>query len=130
MFQKSHARIKALEGSKSISEETKKKVMEVLKPEFMSSEDSATDEEVEEVNDNGSGSDDETPRRKARKKLIHHKLRWRNRECQEMMDSLDRKLERKRTPRGKAMTLHVEVDGDSARSKPDDFPEWAAELFD
>ena len=61
--------------------------MEVLKPELMSSEDSATKQEVEEANDSGSGSDDET------KKLICHKLRLRNSECQEMMDSLDQKFE-------------------------------------
>lgn len=132
-LQKSHSRIRTLEGSKSISEEVKKKVMEVLKPEFMSSEDSATDEEVDGAGgDSGSGSEgDEPPKRKhARKKLIRHKLTWRNRECQEMMESLDRKLERKRTSRGKAMTLRVQVDGNSTRPKPDNFPDWATELFD
>ena len=47
-----------------------------------------------------------------------------------MMDSLDRKLQRKRTPRGKAMCLEVEIGGNSSRPKPDHFPEWATELFD
>ena len=47
-----------------------------------------------------------------------------------MMDSLDRKLQWKRTPRGKAMCLEVEIGGNSSRPKPDHFPEWATELFD
>ena len=97
-LQKSHARRKALVASRSIDDDTKKKVMEVLKPEFMSSEDSAT--ENEEENESGSDeSDNETPRRKqGKKKLIRHTLSWRNRECQNAMESLDRKLQRKRTP--------------------------------
>ena len=129
-LQKSHARRKALVASRSIDDDTKKKVMEVLKPEFMSSEDSAT--ENEEENESGSDeSDNETPRRKqGKKKLIRHTLSWRNRECQNAMESLDRKLQRKRTPRGKAMCLRVEMGGNSSRPKPDHFPEWATELFD
>ena len=47
-----------------------------------------------------------------------------------MMDSLDRKLQQKRTAHGKAMHLKAGMDGNSARPKPDHFPEWATELFD
>lgn len=124
-----------MERSKSINEETKKRVAEVLKPEFMSSEDSATDEEEtnEAIESASDTSDDETPRKtltQPKKKLIRHKITWRNRECQEMMDSLDRKLQRKRTSRGQAMCLKVEIGGNSTRPKPDSFPEWATELFD
>jgi len=39
--------------------------------------------------------DDERPSRK--KKLIRHKLRWRSRELQLTIDSLDRKLARRRS---------------------------------
>ena len=95
----------------------------------MSSEDSVTEDE--EANGSGSGSDDETPRRKqAKKKLILHRLSWCNRECQNMMDSLDTKLEWKGTPRGKWMCLKVEMRGNSSRPKPDHYPEWATELLD
>ena len=36
-----------------------------------------------------------------------------------MMDSLDRKLQRKRTARGKATRLKAGMDGNSTRPKPD-----------
>ena len=63
--------------------------MGVLNPEFMSPEDSASEDEAPD--ESGSKSDDETPRRKeGEKKLICHPLTWRNRECQNTMDSLDR----------------------------------------
>ena len=60
-----------------------------------------------------------------KKNLICHRLSWRtgNRECQDMMDSLDRKLQRKRTARGKATRLKAGMDGNSTRPKPDHFPE-------
>ena len=119
--QKAHTRQRILEKSKSINEETKSRVFEVLKPEFMSSEDSTTDEE--ETNDTiESDSDDETTRgtlTQPKKKLIRHRIKWRSRECQEMMDSLGRKLKQKRTSRAQAMCLKVETGGDSTRPKPD-----------
>ena len=72
ILQKAHSRLRALQGSTSINEETKKKVCEVLKAEFMSSEDSVTeDEEASNSNANarsGSESDEEGPRRKKGKK--------------------------------------------------------------
>ena len=61
--QESHAWRNALEASTSIDEETKKRVMGVFNPEFMSSEDSASEDKA--PND----SDDETPRRKEEKKV-------------------------------------------------------------
>ena len=125
-----------MQGSTSIDEETKKRVSEVLKTKFMSSEDSVTEDDKEASNsnaseENGSESDGDSPRRKkGKKKLIRHKLPWRSNEFQRMMDSLDQKLERKRTPRGKSMCLKVEMGGDSTRPKPDNLPDWVTELFD
>ena len=68
--------------------------------------------------------------KKGRKRLIRHNLTWRSREFQDILESLDRKIARRRTARGKAMCLEVEIGGDSTRQKPDGLPEWAAELFD
>ena len=59
-----------------------------------------------------------------------HNLIRHSREFQDILKSLHRKIARRRTARGKAVCLEVEMDGDSTRQKPDGLPEWAAELFD
>lgn len=46
-----------------------------------------------------------------------------------VIESLDRKLERRRSERAKGMCLEVIMGEDSSRSKPEDLPEWATELF-
>jgi len=71
--------------------------------------------------------DDERPSRK--KKLIRHKLRWRSRELQLTIDSLDRKLARRRSDRAKAMCLEIKYGSYSSRPAPPNSPEWAIELF-
>jgi len=48
---------------------------------------------------------------------------------QALMESLDRKIDRRRSGRSKAMCLEVQVSGESTRPKPDGLPEWACELF-
>ena len=64
-----------------------------------------------------------------KKRLIKHKMSWRSREMQAAIDSLDRKIDRRRSRRSKAMCLNVEVSGESTRPKPDGLPELACELF-
>ena len=48
---------------------------------------------------------------------------------QAVIESLDRKIERRCNGRSKAMCLEVEVSGESTRPRPDGLPEWAVERF-
>ena len=64
------------------------------------------------------------------KRLIKHPLMYQSREFQGMIESLDRKLERRRTSRSKAMCLPIEIGSPSTRKKPSGIPEWACELLD
>jgi len=78
---------------------------------------------------NGSEDDASEQIVKRKKKLIRLKLPWRSREFQAVTESLDRKTERRRTDRAKAMCLEIRVDRNSERLAPHDTPEWAVELF-
>ena len=98
-----------MQRSTTIHETTKVKFAEVLKAEFMSS-----DESVVENTDN-SDSDSDTDGRSPptrKKRLIKHKMSWRSREMQAANDSLDRKIDRRCSGRSKAMCLNVEVSGE------------------
>ena len=99
----------------------------MLKAEFMSSDESVRQDSDGSVS-SGSDRDERHPPVK-KKRLIKHKLPWRSREMQAVVESLDRKIERRRTARSKAMCLEVEVSGESTRPKPDGLPDWAVELF-
>jgi len=57
------------------------------------------------------------------------KLTWRSRELQLTLESLDRKLARRRTNKAKSMCLEVTYGTDSTRPAPENSPEWATELF-
>ena len=92
----------------------------------MSSDESVIDNT--DNDDSGSDLDERTPPTK-KKRLIKHKMSWRSREMQATIDSLDRKIERRRSGRSKSMCLDVETSGESTRPKPDGLPEWACELF-
>ena len=125
LLQKAHARLRVLNLSKNIDDATEK-VEPVLKADFMSSEESQY--EKRDI-DGSSGSDleDAPPRRE--KKLIKHKVSWRSQEMQLIIDSLDRKLDRRRDDRAKKMCHEVVMGSASTRPKPDNLPEWATELF-
>ena len=95
----------------------------------MSSEESVT-EEVQTDRDHSSGSDvEEVHPSRQRKTLIKHKLPWRSQEMQKVIESLDRKLDRRRDDRAKGMCLQTSIGGNSTREKLDHLPEWATELF-
>ena len=64
-----------------------------------------------------------------KKRLRRHRLPWRSQELQKIIESLDRKLERRRSDRAKAMCLEIRVGSDSQREVPNNAPEWAIELF-
>ena len=130
MPQKAHARMKALKRSTMIDPETKAKVEPLLVGECMSSEESAVQESGDERERESSNSEQEDEvRQSSRKKLIKHKLTWRSVEFQKIIESLDRKIDRRRSSRSKRMCLEVEQGGDSSREPPEGIPQWAVELF-
>ena len=99
----------------------------------MSSEESAFEESDDDHNSSCSSDDNERQHgsnQKKIKRLIKHPLMYRSREFQGIIESLDRKLERRRTSRSKAMCLPIEIGSPSTRKKPSGIPEWACELFD
>ena len=55
----------------------------------------------------------------ARLRALNHKVSWRNLELQWIMDSLDRKLDRRCRDRAKAMCLDFTIGGDSTRPMPE-----------
>ena len=119
-----------LNQSKTLDDATKEKIRPVLKAEFMSSEESVNEEIPTDQEHSSSGSDtEEVCPSRGRKKLMKHKLPWRSQEMQRIIDSLDRKLDRRRDDRAKGMCLQTSMGGDSKREKPDHLPEWATELF-
>ena len=125
-MQKARARLRVLNLSKNIDDATKQKVEPVLKADFMSSEESQY-EECDIQGSSDSELEDAPPRRK--KKLIKHRVPWRSQEMQLLVDSLDRKLDRRRDDRAKKMCHEVVMGSDSTRPKPDNLPEWATKLF-
>lgn len=129
-IQKAHARLRALNQLKTLDDTTKERIRQVLKAEFMSSEESAAENtSVEQASSSESDSEQPSAAARGKKKLIRHKLPWRSQEMQRVMESLDRKIERRRSDRSKGMCLEVVIGEDSCRAKPENLPEWATELF-
>ena len=92
----------------------RRKVEPVLTADLMSSEDSEY-EDIEQEQSSESEMDDVQPTKK--KKLIKHKPPWRSCEMQDVIDSLDRKMDRRRDARAKKMCLEVVMGADSNRPK-------------
>ena len=75
-LQKARARLRVLNQSRTLDDATKQKIRPILKAEFMSSEESVT-EEIQTDRDHSSGSDvEEVHPSRQRKTLIKHKLPW------------------------------------------------------
>ena len=131
-MQKAHARLRALNLSTTLSDSDKEKIQPVLKASFMSSDESDSDinNTVRSQPGESSDSDDDNLQPGLqRKRLIKHQLPWRSREVQLTIESLDRKIGRRRTDRAKAMCLDIIPGSDSSRPAPENSPEWAIELF-
>ena len=58
------------------------------------------------------------------------KATWRSPEFQSYIESLDRKMERRRSERGRLMALKVEIGECFSHGAPDDCPEWVCSIFD
>lgn len=127
-LQKAHARLRALNLSKTLDEPTKEKIRPVFIADYMSSDESDVDVAATQVEES-SDSENETTTSVGKKRLRRHRLPWRSQELQKIIESLDRKLERRRSDRAKAMCLEIRVGYDSQREVPNNAPEWAIELF-
>ena len=75
-------------------------------------------------------SDENLSPTQSRKKLVKHMQQWRSDEFQSYIDSLDRKVARRRTARAMSMVLPTETGSPSSREAPIDCPDWAKTLFD
>ena len=110
-----------------MDEPTKEKIRPVLNADYMSSDESEV-EAAATQGEESSDSENETASN-GKKRLCRHRLPWRSQELQRVIESLDRKLERRRSDRAKAMCLEIIVGSDSQRGVPNNAPEWAIELF-
>ena len=82
ILQKAHARARVLIQSTTIDDSTKKKVLPVLRAEFMSSKESLLEDTNSESAHSDNSEDHEQPHSNGRKRLMHHKLSWRSQEMQ------------------------------------------------
>ena len=99
-----------------MNKETKERAREIMKVDYISSEESTTSsgDELEE----GSG-----------RKLVCRPLPWRSEEATGLMKALDRKYQRRQTLQGQAMTCERIEGASSSRPQPAAVPEWAIEDF-
>ena len=127
-LQKALARKKAVGISMTLSADTKTKLDPLMKADYMSS-----DESLSPGSDQSDCEDGEMTTQSSRKRLLKHRATWRSSEFEEFIQSIDRKIERRRTERGKMMVLErLSNEGSpcTTRSAPLDCPEWAKTVFD
>ena len=112
-FQKLHHRRSVCLVSTSLSQEEKERSLQVLTLDFMSSEETGLE----------SGSDSETPRNKI---FLNKPLPWRSQAANNLMESLDRKIVRRRSARAKEMCRTRRIGEPSSRPMPENQPPaWA-----
>lgn len=106
--------------STTMTEDLKTKTTEILKVDYMSSEDSDSI---------SSGDELATAEARRPRKLLCRPLPWRSEEATAVLRSLDRKYGRRQTAQGRQMTAERVEGARSERPRPDDMPEWAIEDF-
>lgn len=91
----------------------------------MSSEDTASDDQVDaDLDSNESGSENEPPVPRA-KRFTVKSLQWRSSELDKLMTVLDKKITRKRGSRGNGMAFErIRGSVQSQRPAPLDAPRW------
>ena len=109
-----------LRESTSISSEEKERYQPYMTSNYMSSEESVSEEEP--ADNSGSDSDVEEPKRKS---LCTKPLLWRSDEMNSLMVRLDRKVARRLSQRGASMRIQRNPGPPSTRPAPDDAPEFA-----
>ncbi|XP_068730553.1 uncharacterized protein [Montipora capricornis] len=114
-------RVKALSESTTISPEEKQRYLPCMTADFMSSEESVSEEEEME----GYSSESDAESASQRKHLCVKPLPWRSRELNDLMARLDRKIARRRSQKSAGMVLERKQGPPSARQAPDDVPDFA-----
>ena len=110
--------------------ETKTKVEPLLFGECMSSEESAVQDSDNQREREYSNSEEEDKIQcSSQKRLIKHRLAWRNVEFQKIIGSLVRKIDRRRSSHSKRMCLEVQQGANSSGEPHDGTPQWSVELF-
>ena len=98
---------------------------------FMSSDKSAIESDATRSHTDSSDSEKDSKRQQSNQlheKLIRQKLPWRSEEFEIVLRSLDRKLERCRDPRSKAMCLVVQMGENCLHGNPEGSPDLANNL--
>ena len=112
--------------SSTTTEESKNKYFSILKIDYMSSDESASDTSASEAEHDDEGSETDESSAPKRKMLLTKKLPWRSEYLEETLKNLDRKSQRKRSRRASSMLLKRRgTEIASARRAPIDAPRWA-----
>ena len=112
--------------SSTTTEESKNKYFSILKIDYMSSDESASDTSASEADHDDEGSQTDESSAPKRKMLLTKKLPWRSEHLEETLKNLDRKSQRKRSRRASSMLLKRRgTEIASARLAPIDAPRWA-----
>ena len=98
-------------ASSSLSQDEKERFLKVLMLDFMSSEETGSE----------SGSDSEVKE----KIFLTKPIPWRSPAANNIMNSLDRKILRRRSDRAKEMCRQRRVGQPSSRPMPENQPAWA-----
>ena len=85
--------------SSTTTEESKNKYFSILKIDYMSSDESASDTSASEAEHDDEGSQTDESSAPKRKMLLTKKLPWRSEHLEETLKNLDRKSQRKRSTR-------------------------------
>ena len=119
LLQKRLKRQKALLQSISIPTEEKSRFKDCLSVEYMSSEHSVSEDNLDQEN---SSEDENFPRKRV---LCRRPLPWRSQELNNLFLKLDWKANRKQSQRSSLMTIDRRDGSPSQRKAPDDAPEFA-----
>lgn len=115
-LQKKANRLATLMKSTSIPEAKKQDLLRFMTPEYMSSEESMSEDEPTSEPNGETDSDDDIPRRK--KVLVCRPLPWRSQMLNEAIKMLDRKASRKRAGRSVTMMMERRTGAPSLRLEP------------
>ena len=122
-MQKLWSRQSACHLSTSLLPPQKARLEPVLTPDFMSSEESASESEPE-----GKGGSGPMVGVRRRRVFVRHPFPWRSNDLNDYFRSLDRKYALRQSNRGKEMMVK-RIDGNpSLRSPPDKYPDWAVDI--
>ena len=92
-------------GSSTTTEQSKNKYFSILKIDYMSSDESASDTSASEAEHDDEGSQTDESSAPKRKMLLTKKLPWQSEHLEETLKNLNKKSQRKRSRRASSMLL-------------------------